>query len=558
MRLPRLSLRALRARVDDVPIRFKMTALAILVLGAFGLSLAMNAYLDEQVRIGGTNFDEIEQIHDLMVLVAHQKSDLNEVRAELAGMVQEAQNLDAVRATREAIGVLRDAIEARFDQLLALSLADEKRLAIEDARATWLEFYAEIDQSIVPALEEGRAAVALRIVRGVQHRRSQRFGEQIGALAEMSEAEMEQAEEEAMALSDRLGRASLAVNGFAFAVVLLVLWSLTRSLTGRIERLSAVAQRVATGDLTEVPGAEAAGDEVGRLQVSLGAMVERLRTLVAALKSASDELSGAATILDQSTENQTQLLQQQAGFLTEVGATTKELEQTSSVASQHAETVLGIARDASDFSRSGEASASESLAKVQDIRQHMRNIVARSGQLGEQARQVGEIVESVKEIASQSQILSLNASIEAARAGEAGRGFAVVAHEVRALAEQSGQSATRIGKIVQDIARAVAATVEMTEEGNRGMEAGIDRIRASGESLKEIGSFIGTTSEAALQIAGAVKQQSAGVAQIAAAIADLDVRMKEAVRGIHDVRQAAAKLTATSGSIRTVMSEFRA
>jgi methyl-accepting chemotaxis protein len=287
-------------------------------------------------------------------------------------------------------------------------------------------------------------------------------------------------------------------------------------------------------------------------------MVERLRALLATLKRASEDLAGAAGVLDQSTENQTHLLQQQAAFLTEVSATTKELEQTSSVASQHAESVLGIARDANEYSRSGETSAGESLAKVQEISQHMRNIVARSSQLGEQARQVGDIVESVKEIALQSQILSLNASIEAARAGEAGRGFAVVAHEVRALAEQSGQSAARIGKIVQDIARAVSATVEMTEEGNRGMEAGIERIRASGESLKEIGAFIGTTSEAALQIAGAVKQQSAGVGQIAAAISDLDTRMKEAVRGIQSVRDAAAKLGTTSGSIRAVMDEFRA
>jgi methyl-accepting chemotaxis protein len=344
----------------------------------------------------------------------------------------------------------------------------------------------------------------------------------------------------------------VALLVFGVGVIVLV-----RGIAVPLQECVAAVERVAAGELG-VEVATGRADEIGRLQGALRTMVERLRTLLAALKTASDELSGAAAVLDESTECQTELLQQQAGFLTEVSATTKELEQTSSLATQQAETVLGIARSATEYSRSGEASASESLEKVQEIRNHMRDIVTRSGELGEQARQVGEIVESVKEIASQSQILSLNASIEAARAGEAGRGFAVVAHEVRALAEQSGQSANRIGKIVQDIMRAVAATVQMTEQGNQSMKAGIERIQASGESLKEIGSFIGTTSEATLQIAGAVKQQSAGVAQIAMAIADLDKRMREAVRGIQTVRQAAEKLTATSGSIRAVVSDFRA
>jgi len=332
---------------------------------------------------------------------------------------------------------------------------------------------------------------------------------------------------------------------------------LIRGVTRPLERLSRFAQRVAEGDLTEAPERSPREDEVGRLQGALATMTERLRTLLATLGTASEDLSGAATLLDESTRNQTELLQQQAGFLNEVSATSKEVEQTSTAASRRAETVLEIARDATEYSRSGEASAGESLAKVQEIRQFMQDIVGRSAELGEQARQAGEIVESVKDIALASQVLSLNASLEAARAGEAGRGFAVVAHEVRALADQSAQSAARIGKIVQDIARAVRATVEITERGNRGMEAGIERIRASGESLKEIGSFMGTTSEAALHIASAVKQQTAGVGQIATAIADLDARMQETVRGIQGVHDAAAKLTAMSSSIRSVVNEFR-
>jgi methyl-accepting chemotaxis protein len=286
-------------------------------------------------------------------------------------------------------------------------------------------------------------------------------------------------------------------------------------------------------------------------------MVERLRGLLAALRAASEDLGAAAGILDRSTGEQSRLLEQQAAFLAELGATTRELEQTSSVASHQAESVLAIARDADGYRAAGAASAGESLERVQEMSRHLSEIVGRSAGLAEQARQAGEIVESVKDIAAQSHVLSLNASIEAARAGDAGRGFGVVAQEVRALAEQSAQSAARIGKIVQDIARAVGSTVTMIEEGGRGMESGMERIRASGESLREVGTFIGTAGEAALRIGEAVKQQTAGVAQIAAAMADVESRMQASLRGIQSVRDAAATLSTTSSSLRSVVEEFR-
>ena len=193
----------------------------------------------------------MKQDRILMELVALQKADLNQVRAELGTMADEGQNLDAIRATRDGIELLRKAIDQRFEKLLALTLSDEKRLGIEDARTTWSEFFAAIDATIVPALEGEQHAVARRIVRGVQHRRYERFNEQVGALVDVIRAETEQREAGALALARRLTLASFALNGVTFALVLVMLWSLTRSLTGRIERLNRFAQRVAEGDLTE-------------------------------------------------------------------------------------------------------------------------------------------------------------------------------------------------------------------------------------------------------------------------------------------------------------------
>ena len=123
------------------------------------------------------------------------------------------------------------------------------------------------------------------------------------------------------------------------------------------------------------------------------------------------------------------------------------------------------------------------------------------------------MVETVRDLAAQSHVLSLNASLEAARAGEAGKGFAVVASEVRALADQSGKGADRIARIVRDIQAAIQTTLDQTTAGAASVEGSAARIRASGDSLRDLGGIVNETSGAAREIAGAVQQQSTGIAQ---------------------------------------------
>ena len=182
--------------------------------------------------------------------------------------------------------------------------------------------------------------------------------------------------------------------------------------------------------------------------------------------------------------------------------------------------------------------------------------MGQSAHLLEQARQVGDIVETVRDLATQSHVLSLNASIEAAKAGEAGRSFAVVAQEVRALAEQSGHGANRIGKMVEEILSAVQSTRDITERGSHGMAGSLDRIRASGDSLREIGVVVRETSDAALHIASAVQQQSTGITQIATAMRDLDRGMEETVGRIRALERSAQLVAETATRISAVAAEF--
>jgi methyl-accepting chemotaxis protein len=500
---------------NNTSLRFKMTLLAVAVLGGFAMSLLLGAYLNQRVRIGGSVFEEIKQDRILMELVALQKADLNQVRAELGTMADEGQNLDAIKATRDAIELLRGEVDERFDALLALRLVEEKRLAIDDARATWGEFFEAIDKNIMPALEAERFAVARRFVRGVQHRRYERFNEQVTALVEMIRVETREREEAALVLAGRLERANLAINGVVFALVLVMLWSLTRSLTSRIERLNKFAQRVAEGDLTETLSSGVGRDEVGQLMEAVNRMVERLREVVDQVRVISGVVAEASRGMQASTQQLTEGSSEQAAATSETSASMEQMNANIRQNAGNAQATEAIAVQAAADARDGGEAVSETVRAMSEI-----------------AEKIGII----EEIAYQTNLLALNAAIEAARAGDHGRGFAVVASEVRKLAERSQKAAAEIAKV----------SSRSTEVAGK-----------AGEMLKKMVPDIVRTASLVQEIAAASKEQTAGVDQTNRALQQLDGVTQQNASTTEELAATAEDLASRAAELEKAVAFFR-
>jgi methyl-accepting chemotaxis protein len=338
----------------------------------------------------------------------------------------------------------------------------------------------------------------------------------------------------------------------AGAVALLV----ANGVAGPLETLSAAARRVADGDLAA--SVEARGDdETARLARSFGAMVERLRGILGELQSSSAALVAAADEISALTGAQGEMAERHAHGIAEAIATTQTFAEAARLAAGRAGTVLEVAEKGAARSAEGAAAAAAGLEGLRAIEGSVDAIVEQGRRLGAKARQVGEIVETVRELAYQSQVLSLNASIEAARAGEAGRGFAVVAAEVRALAEQSGKSGDAIARMLKDIQDAVDATLALTERGRQEMAASAGRLRASSESLEAIGEVVRETTGAATEIAGAVRDQSAGLAQISASMREVAGGTLETSERLQLLEAAAAQLRETAARISGIAAGFR-
>ena len=347
--------------------------------------------------------------------------------------------------------------------------------------------------------------------------------------------------------------ASMVVLALGLALSLFTGITLVRPIVALTQATSRVVNE---GDLSQKIEPKSR-DEVGELAASFARMLDKLRDIPLLLRSSVEELASAVGGLTQLTRDQTAAVQRQAASLAEASATTQEIKQTSGLAATKAKAVFQIAEKAEEFSVAGQTAIEGSIRGLQDIRTQVDAIVARIGNLSEQTLQVGEIIESVKDLADQSNVLALNAGIEAAKAGEFGKGFAVVAREMRSLADQSIQSTARIRDILSEIRAAIRATVSITDEGSRNMEQSMEQIRVSGENLREMTAIIQESSKSAQQIAASVSQQNAGIEQISAALHGLNGAMEETVRGIRLAEKSVEDLKKTSSRISEIVNAFR-
>jgi methyl-accepting chemotaxis protein len=531
--------------LDRLKFRHRLVLPALLlVAAAVGASL-----VTAQVsRLASRELARIEQVH---VPALEASRDLEVMSVQLQQLFAEG------AATGDAAGLA--AADRLRDQMARLLAPADDDLEAVRARALLrgdLDDYHRLAREASRRLI-GRAGreevVPLLAAMGSAHDRL-RAG--LAAQTTRSREAMTSAFEAARALESRatvLGAGILLVAALLAAALA---WWQASDLSRPLEALEAAARRIASGDLT-VPVALGRQDEIGALAASFDSMTRRLRELLGTLRDAAADLSRSAAGLEQLTAAQVRLLERQAREVSQTTTTTRELDQASGVAASRAGQVLEVARRASAASAAGQDSALRSIAGIEQIQGAVALILSQSTLALDRARAVTEVVETVKELATRSHVLSLNASIEAVRAGQAGRGFAVAAAEVRALSEQSGEAAARIGRMVEASLEAIQATLSLTETSRRGMAGSLDEVRASGLRLGEIGAIVEETGEAAQQIATVVQQQSLGIGQIAGAMRELDGGMEETLAQIQGLDRAAAHLKGTAARISELVGEFR-
>jgi methyl-accepting chemotaxis protein len=362
---------------------------------------------------------------------------------------------------------------------------------------------------------------------------------------------------EAAVLQRRGQWVSAIIVGFCLVLlIVLAVWT-TRSVIAPVQFLTGIAQRIAeSGDVREdVP--DLGTDEIGVLARSFQSVVLRLRAIPASLGASATGLKSALESLTEVSARQSSSLLDQVAALGQAAAGTEGLRRTATSAGVQAKRVLDVAKRAAEIGAAGQGSVERSVHGLSQIRDEIQTIVEQIGVVEERTRRIGEVLETVKDLADQSDMLALNAAIAAMKAGESGRQFAVVASEMRALADRSVRSTAQTRDLLQSVQSAISGAVATTSRGARRMEASISEIRASGENLRAVAEFVGETSAAAREIAAAVSDQAASVEQISAVVIDLNQRSEATNQGLRGFESALADIAATSTAVVRVVESFQ-
>ncbi len=271
----------------------------------------------------------------------------------------------------------------------------------------------------------------------------------------------------------------------------------------------------------------------------LDARRKDVQELAEGMGRGAGELATVAQGLRTSSEEQTAGVSRQAVALQELDQTVQEIRQGSALTDEKAKGLAQSVVEAEEAGREGGAAIAQTLTNLEGIGVEVTEMAQRILALDARTREILGIVDTVKGLADQSNMLAVNAAIEAARSGEHGRGFAVVSREVRSLADQSVAATHRIRSVLDGVSADMRDAAKTSEQGVHRVKVSLEAVRVSGTQLQRLTGIISDTSSSVRQISAAVSQQNAGTAQIAVAIQDMSSQMQQTLNAVQATRNVA-------------------
>ena len=330
---------------------------------------------------------------------------------------------------------------------------------------------------------------------------------------------------------------------------------LTRSITQPITQALEAAEAIAEGNLTR-PIKVDGSDEAGRLLQAMAKMQGKLRDTLQRISGSVTQLASAAEELNCVTDESAKGLTQQ----------NNEIEQAATAVNEMTSAVEEVARNAvstSEASKNATASAGdgrdlvlETVSAIERMSGDVQSTATLIGNLAAESRDIGKVLDVIRGLADQTNLLALNAAIEAARAGEAGRGFAVVADEVRALAHRTQQSTSEIERMIGSIQGGTEQAVDSMRNSTERAESTLNIAKGAGLALDTINTAIVEINERNLVIASAAEEQAQVAREVDRNLVNIRDLSVQSATGASQTSSASNELSRLAVDLNSMVSRF--
>lgn len=367
---------------------------------------------------------------------------------------------------------------------------------------------------------------------------------EVGKFTEASAARAEQQENSAVAILGVIALASVAAG------ILLSLF-IANFIVSAIRK----AIVTASGDLTQSIDVDSE-DEIGELLGAMNGMRQKMLDMLSKISGTTEQLSAASEELSAITTQTSSIIQRQHAETEQVATAMNEMTSTVQEVAQNINHTASAAHEANEHTVSGQKIVGQAVVQVGQLADQIEQASATINDLEQQTEGINTVLDVIKGIAEQTNLLALNAAIEAARAGEQGRGFAVVADEVRTLAGRTQKSTEEINHMIEKLQSGSQRAVEVMEKSREQARTVVEHATESGTALSTIATAVTKINDMSTQIASAAEEQSSVSEEINRNIVKINDMANDTADGAEQTSVASQDLARMATELQGVVSQF--
>ncbi|WP_323933574.1 methyl-accepting chemotaxis protein [Aeromonas caviae] len=437
----------------------------------------------------------------------------------------------------------------------------EERRAFDIVKADW-ERYVALHQRIRQMQDSGQMAEAQHLFMGEGVTLYTNLTKSVGELIRINHGYSVGSRAEVVDAFDsaKLSVTLALVIGLALVVALSVV--LTRQIRDPLIMLARQAQRIASGDLGRgelqewVRGNRFNRDELGQLGSAIDRMQGALAELVSEISGSVSQLSSAVEEVSAISEQSAKGMASQQGEVSQVATAMNEMQSTVNEVARNTTDAMGAAKQASRTSTQGNQVVRSAIGSIEQVSRQIEQAGGVVQQLETDSASISMVLDVIRGIAEQTNLLALNAAIEAARAGEQGRGFAVVADEVRSLAQRTQASTAEISKMIEVLQERTAEAGSAMQLSRQQMQESVELAREAGSSIDSINGAVTQITDMNTLIATATEQQNAVTEELNRSIVKIHTAADENAQGAQQTAQACVELSRLATSLHHMTQRF--
>ncbi len=547
--------------LNNLPIKYRLTIivgfaiLTSLIIGSLGLTGLRNA--DESMS--ELYHATIQHIHTMGVVTEHLEDIRNQMllglqhnpESELAAKHNHPLELHTDKAAHDI-----EEVNDHWREFGATELSSEEQGLVTRFNEAWSSM---VKQGVEPMIEQLKSSQYNQASSRVLDVINPNFDKALTVLDRLTEIQMAEAGE-MYETTDAAYHSMFMIISITLvigALLCVILAYMTISGIGQaVKQIDLAAVRLSEGDLSARVD-YSSRDEMGHIANSVNRIAESFHNMVDEVKEAVSRLASAAEETSAVTTQTTSGINQQMSETSQVATAINQMNATVHEVARNAIDAANAARDADNIFIQGKQVIDGVIEAIGNLANEVESAATVIQELEVESKSIASVLDVIKGIAEQTNLLALNAAIEAARAGEQGRGFAVVADEVRTLAGRTQESTQEIEVMISRLQTGSNNAVRAMASGKEMTQVGVEKAGAAGEALSSINSAVEHITAVNTQIASAAEEQSAVTEEINRSIMSINEVAEQTATGAQQTSAASDELARLAEQLKGLVSHFK-